>query len=162
MIKMLNSIMGGAGAEGSDAGMPQGLPFSPDDVSKATGLPRFLTDMIFGQEKAPPTAAQERSARIWTAISVLFSGIVGMYAVYMISLTTSVFGPNPPAPPVVQNPFLIFMTGEVLIRGTRMLLDDQPSRGGAGAWLQILKGIARDGCIVVFMMGAASWWHDSV
>jgi GET complex subunit GET2 len=155
MMKMLNSLLGGTDA--SDPNNPGGLPFSPDDISKATGLPPFLTNMLMGQGKAPPTVAEEQIARIWTLIHVVFSLLAGIYVVYVLSSSTKLFGSSPPAPPTLKNPFLVFITGELLVHGTQMFLVDRAASKGMWAWWQILRDIARDGSIVVFMMGAASW-----
>ena len=159
MMKMLNQMLGGA--DGSDPTNPGGLPFSPDDISKATGLPPFLTNMFMGGQKAPPTPAQEQSARIWTIVHVIFSLLAGIYVVHTITSSTLLFGASPPAPATIQNPFLIFVMGELLVHGARTLLGGQGMPEGIGAWWLILKGISRDGSIVVFMMGAAAWWNGS-
>ena len=156
MMKMLNSLLGGA--DGSDPANPGGLPFSPDDISKATGLPPFLTDMFLGQGKAPPTPAEEQTARIWTLIHVILSLIAGIYVVYLLSSSIELFGSNPPPPATMKNPLLIFTTGELVVQATQMLLVDKAGPRGMWAWWQILKDIGRDGSIVVFIMGAASWF----
>jgi hypothetical protein len=155
MMKMLNSLLGGVG--GSDPNNPGGLPFSPDDISKATGLPPFLTNMFMGQGKVPPTAAEEQAARIWTIVHVVFSILAGFYVVYVLSSSTKLFGSGPPAPPTLKNPFLVFISGELLVHSTQMFLVDRAGPKGMWAWWQVLRNIARDGSIVVFMMGAASW-----
>jgi GET complex subunit GET2 len=155
MMKMLNSLL--SGVDGSDPANSGGLPFSPDDISKATGLPPFLTNIFMGQGKAPPTAADEQTARIWTLVHVVLSLLAGIYVVYVLSSSTKLFGSSPPAPATLKNPFLIFITGELLVHTTQMFLVDRAGPKGMWAWWQILKDIARDGSIVVFMMGAASW-----
>jgi hypothetical protein len=155
MMKMLNSLLGGA--DGSDPTNPGGLPFSPDDISKATGLPPFLTNMFMGQGTAAPTPAQEQTAWVWTLIHVIFSLLAGVHVVYVLSSSIKLFGSSPPAPVTIKNPFLVFITGELLVHSTQMFLVDRAGPKGMWAWWQILKDIARDGSIVVFMMGAASW-----
>ena len=157
MMKMLNSILGGGDPNNPTAG----LPFSPEDIKKATGLPSFVTDMIFGSQKAPPTPAQEQSTRIWTMIHYLFSILAGLYVVRMVSYSVQEFGTNPPAPPTFQNPFLLFVMGELLVQGTRIVAVDRAGPKGAWAWWQILKNVGRDGSIVVFMLGIATWWRGS-
>jgi hypothetical protein len=155
MVKMLNSLLGGA--DGADPATPGGLPFSPEDISKATGLPPFLTNMFVGQENATPTPAQEQTARIWTLIHVLFSLLAGIYVVHTITSSTRLFGADPPPPATIKNPFLVFIMGELLVQSTQMFLVDRAGPKGMWAWWQILKDIARDGSIVVFMMGVTSW-----
>ena len=155
MAKMLNSLLGGA--DSADPVTPGSLPFSPEDISKATGLPPFLTNMFLGQENATPTPAQEHTARMWTLIHVLFSLLAGIYVVHTLTSSTSLFGADPPPPATIRNPFLVFIMGELLVQSTQMFLVDRAGPKGMWAWWQILKDIARDGSIVVFMMGATSW-----
>jgi len=154
-VKMLNSLLGGA--DRADPATPGGLPFSPEDISKATGLPPFLTNMFWGQENATPTPAQEQAARMWTLIHVLFSLLAGIYVVHTLTSSTSLFGADPPPPATIRNPFLVFILGELLVQSTQMFLVDRAGPKGMWAWWQILKDIARDGSIVVFMMGATNW-----
>ena len=154
-MKMLSSLLGGADA--ADPANPGGLPFSPDDISKATGLPPFLTNMFVGQPNAPPTPAEEQTTRLWTLIHVFFSLLAGIYVVHVLSSSTKLFGSSPPPPATIKNPFLVFIMGELLVHTTQMILVDRAGPKGMWAWWQILKDIARDGSIVVFIMGAASW-----
>ena len=155
MMKMLNSLLGGG--DPSDPANPGGLPFSPDDVSKATGLPPFLTKLFMGKGKTPPTPAEEQTVRMWTLIHVILSLLAGIYVVYVLSSSTKLFGSSPPPPATMKNPFLVFITGELVVHTTQMLLVDKAGPKGMWAWWQILRDIGRDGSIVVFMMGAASW-----
>jgi hypothetical protein len=158
MVKMLNSLLGGA--DGTDPAASGGLPFSPEDISKATGLPPFVTNMFVGQDNATPTPAQEQTARIWTVIHVLFSLVAGIYVVYALTSSTRLFGADPPPPATIKNPFLLFVMGELLVQSAQMFLADRPGRKGIWAWWQLLKDIGRDGSIVVFMMGATSWLQE--
>lgn len=155
MMKIWNSLLGGA--DGSDPADRGGLPFSPDDISKATGLPPSLTNMFLGQRNAPPTAAEEQTARIWALVHIVLSLLAGFYVVYVLSSSTKMYGSSPPAPPTLKNPFLVFIAGELFLHTTQMLLVDGAGPKGMWAWWKILKDIARDGSIMVFMMGAASW-----
>lgn len=162
-MKMLSSIMGGA--DGSDPANPGGLPFTPDDIAKATGLPPFLTNMFMGGlggQKPVATPASEQSARIWTVIHVLFSLLAGLYTVHVITSSTGLFGATPPSPPTIQNPFLIFITGELLMHGSQILVNDSGTPKGLGAWYKILKETGRDSSIIVFLLGAATWWNRAV
>src|SRR2546423_3682267 len=65
MMKMLNMLLGGTDGSNPNRG---GLPVPPDDISKATGLPPFLTNMFIGEESAPPTLADKQRARIWALV----------------------------------------------------------------------------------------------
>ena len=154
-MKILNSLLGSA--HGSDPNNPGGLPFSPDDISKATGLPPFLTNMFMGQGNAPATPAKEQTARLWTLVHVILSLLAGIYVVQVLSSSSTLFGSSPPAPATMKNPFLVFIMGELLVQTTQMFLVDRAGPKGMWAWWQIVKDIARDGSIVVFVMGVASW-----
>ena len=159
MMKMMMNMLGGAG--GADHNNPGGLPFSPDDISGATGLPPALTKMFMGQQKVPRTPAQEKNARLWKVIHSIFSLLAGVYLMFVLHLAKEKYGAKPPAPPTFRNPFLLFVTGEALIHGTRLLTTDRREARNTGSWIQISKGIGADGCILIFTMGLAAWWSGS-
>lgn len=63
MMKMMQAMLGGMNG-GPNASNPGEMPFSPDDFSKMTGIPPFLTNMVMGgKQEAPPhpRADQPRS-----------------------------------------------------------------------------------------------------
>ncbi|KAJ9608642.1 hypothetical protein H2200_006413 [Cladophialophora chaetospira] len=165
MMKMLQAMMGGMDGT-SDPNAPGGmggLPgLSPDDISKATGLPPFLTNMVLGKQKAPPTQAEIQATRIWKIVHVLFAMLAGLYTVITISTSTLKFGENPPAPATFQNPFLVFLTGEILLQSARILFQGGSGKSGIGLWIQMGKELFGDGMVMVFGLGLAAWIKGSV
>ena len=165
MMKMLQAVMGGM--EGSSdpnapGGMGPGLGLSPDDIAKATGLPPFLTNMVMGNQKAPPTRSEIQATRVWKIVHVLFAIVAGLHLVFSINKSTLTFGQNPPAPATFQNPFIVFLTGEVLVQSARVLLSGQSGKRGIRLWIQMGKEFIGDGAIMVFMLGVAAWLEGSV
>ena len=160
MMKMLGSMMGAMGGDG-DPNAPPGMNFSPDDLAKATGLPSFVTNMFMGSQKVPPTPEEERSTRLWRVLHVIFALAAGIYLVLSISMATKTFGQNPPAPATFQNPFAIFVIGEILLQSARIMLAGPSGKRGPGLWLQMAKEFAGDGALSVFMLGISSWWRAS-
>ena len=142
------------------------------DLASATGLPPFVTDMLFGggAQSAPKSPAELRNSRILTLLHFLFSALVGVYLLSLIRSSVSTYGdagdgPLPP-PAMAQNPFTVFVMGElVLLGGEKVLGKGSASNGGgggilAGAWkgVQLLRRIARDGGVAVFVIGVGIWW----
>jgi GET complex subunit GET2 len=157
MIKMLGSLMGGMSGAG-DPNAPGGLPFNPEDLSKATGMPSFLTNMLMGNPKAPPAPAEIKSMRTWRVLHVVFALLSGLYYLFAIGSAEHTFGANPPAPATFQNPFLVFLVGEILLQSTRILTAGASGKRGPRLWYQMVKDFAGDGAVIVFLLGVASWW----
>jgi GET complex subunit GET2 len=163
MMKMLQAMMGGMGGEdgAGDPNMPGGMGgipgFSPDDISKATGIPSFLTNMFMGNQRAPPTKAELQATKTWKLIHAVFAIFAGLYLVFTIDRATQTYGTNPPAPATIQNPFMIFLTGEVLVQSARVISNGTPGKSGMGLWIHMGKEFLGDGAIMVFMLGLASW-----
>jgi GET complex subunit GET2 len=163
MMKLLSSLVGG-GEGNVDGNNPDGLPFSPEDIQSATGMPSWATSMLMGGKgKAAPTAQEKKAATMWNWIHIVFSFLAGLYLLFVLGDATAKFGRDPPPPATAKNPFLIFALGELVIHASRILLKNPAgSRSGSGqAWLQISKDVARDGSIVLFMLGAANWWNGT-
>ena len=169
MLQMLQSLMGNMGGMGGPDGMggmgadgntngAEGLPFSPDQLAQQFGMPSWATGMLFGGQKAPPTPAEEKSRRLWRIVHVVVAVASGTYLLFAMSRSSHTFGKNPPAPATFQNPFTVFMMAQLMLQGTRILLAPPAARSGIGLWFQMLKELARDGAIIVFMLGCASWW----
>lgn len=155
MVKMLQSMMG---TMSGDPNAAADASLSPDDISKVTGLPPFLTNMLTGRsQQAPPTPAQLKTARIWKMIHILVATLIGAYLVYVVDRSISTFGSRPPAPATAQNPLVLFVTSELLIHGSRIALSGQPPKTGLGAWYQLIKDLGRDGAILLFMLGVYYW-----
>lgn len=164
-MKMLQAMMGGmdgAPGSGGPGGLGGGPGLSPDDIAKATGLPSFVTNMIMGNQKAPPSRTEIQATRIWKIIHVIFATLAGVYLIFAIDRSTRVYGENPPAPAMFQNPFLVFLTGEVLVQSARIMSKGQSGKSGIGLWIQMAKEFTADGAILVFMLGISSWIRGTV
>lgn len=159
MMKMMQAMMANLGGDGSDpnssGGPGLGAGLSAGDLSKATGLPSFVTDRLFGGQKAPPSKAELQATRLWKVVQVVFAVLAGLYLVWSIHKSTHAFGENPPAPATFQNPFLMFATGELLLQTTKVASKGHSGRSGTGLWIQIIRDVLGDGAILVFLMGAA-------
>jgi hypothetical protein len=157
MMKMLSSLMGGMNNTG-DPNAPGDLPFNPEELSKATGMPSFLTNMLMGKQKAPPTPAEIRTTQIWRVVHATFALLSGIYHLLAIGWAEGTFGASPPAPATFQNPFVMFVLGEILLQSARILTAGPSGKRGPGLWVQMVKEFARDGAVTVFLLGIASWW----
>ena len=159
MIKMMQSMLGGLSGDPNapDAGQ---LPFSADDISKMTGMPSFLTSMFLGgKPQAPPSPEQVSKERTWKVLRILLSVVIGIYTVFTVGYSVDNFGHNPPAPATIQNPFLVFVMGELLVNGARTVVAKTPAnQSGFKTYIQAGRAVASDGAIVLFMLGAYSWW----
>lgn len=144
--------------DGGDPSNPGKLPFSPDDISSMLGLPPVLTKMFLGGQNAPQTAAQKQQEWVWKIVHILFSIVAGFYVLYMVGRSISAYGPKPPPPATAQNPFLVFVMGELLLEGATVMLRNRSEGSSARSWVQMLKDIGRDGGIVVFVLGLGLWW----
>lgn len=160
MLKMMQSMLGGMSG---DPNAPNDLPFSADDISKMTGMPSFLTSMFMGgKAEAPVTPAQARNERTWKILRTVLSVLVALYTIVTIDRSVSLFGQNPPTPATVQNPFVVFVMAELLINGTKTVLPGRPATSGVKHWYATGKEAARDGAIVVFMLGMYTWFRGPI
>jgi GET complex subunit GET2 len=160
MMRLLASLTGGDG--NTDPNNPAGLPLSPEDIQNATGMPSWATSLLMGGNgKVPPTAEERKTAAIWNVAHIVFSILAGLYLLFVLRDATSKFGKDPPPPPTAKNPFLTFVLGELGIHGSRILMRGPSSTKRSNGWLQIVKDVARDGSIVLFMLGAANWWNGT-
>lgn len=159
MMKMMQAMLGNMSGD-PNAPAPEGMPFSADDISKMTGIPSFFTSMFLGgKQQAPPTPAEISRERTWKTLRTILSVLIGLYTVFTIDKSVETFGQNPPTPATAQNPFLIFLMGELLVNGARIVLSGRPaSQSGLKAWIQSGREVGRDGAILLFMLGAYSWW----
>jgi len=162
-MKLLQSLMGSmpgdqnAPVPGGPGDAPEQPPsgFSPADIAGALGVPPFLANMLGGGQQ--PTEAEQKAVRIWKTLHVLFALGVAFYLLYIISMSVAMFGSAPPKPATAQNPFLIFVTGEMLLAGGRVLLGGK--QGGLGMVFSLFRDFVRDGSLVVFALGLGAWYH---
>lgn len=158
MIKMMQTILGGMSGD-PNAPSTGELPFSADDISKMTGIPSFLTGMFMGNKQAPPSPEQVSRERTWKVLRIVLSILIGIYTIFTLDNSLSTFGHNPPAPATIRNPFYVFLTGQLLINGAKVVLaGNTPSQSGLKSYYRTFKEVAADGAISIFMLGVYSWW----
>jgi GET complex subunit GET2 len=160
MMKLLSSLAGGE--SNMDPNNPAGLPFSPEDIQSAVGIPSWAANLLMGGKgRLPPTAEERSAAMIWNAVHIVFSILAGIYLLFVLGEATANFGKDPPPPATAKNPFVIFVLGELLIHGARILMKDPLSTSRGKGFIQILRDVGRDSSIVLFMLGAAHWWNGT-
>lgn len=165
-LKMLNSLLGAmptdpnappqapgsaGGFPGQDAAGLGGL--GPAAIASALGLPPFLANMIGGALQTQEE--DQKSVRVWKSLHLLFAFSVAFYLVFIIASSVSIFGSLPPKPATMQNPFIIFITGELLLCGSRVLIGGQ---NGVRSVMKLFKDVVRDGSLVIFALGLGSWY----
>lgn len=108
----------------------------------------------------PQTDAEKKEIRTWKVLHVVFSITVAVYLFLLIGTSVSTYGGQPPPPATAQNPFVVFVTGELALSGARILLRSRGGREtGLGLWVQTVREVIRDGSVVLFLLGMGSWWH---
>jgi GET complex subunit GET2 len=170
MIKLMESFMGPISQMGGDPNDPDAstsLQLDPAAITNATGLPPFLVNQFLGGKPPPQSHEQAKKALRWKIVHIVFSFLVGFYVLLSIMKATDIFGSSEevglpdqplPAPATARNPWWIFLAGEVMLQSARRLGGETVS-GGYGSFKDIwgvVKDLARDGSIVVFVMGIAS------
>ena len=171
MIKLMESFMGPMSQMGGDPNDPDAYtPYKldPNAIANATGLPPFLVNQFIGGNKAPPQSPEQaKQALRWKIVHIVFSFMLGFYVLLSITRAVDLFGSSEevglpdqplPAPATVRNPWWVFLAGELMLQAARRMGGETVS-GGYGSFkdiLGVLKDLARDGSIVVFVMGMAS------
>ncbi|KXG50888.1 GET complex, subunit GET2 [Penicillium griseofulvum] len=163
-IKLLNSLMGAipggdpnalGGAPPAGAGGPSAPGFSLAAIASMLGVPPFIANMLGGA--TPPTEAERKRARIWKTMHTVFALSVAVYLLFIIGSSVTLFGSPPPKPATAQNPFTIFVTGELLLTGSKVLLDGKSS--GMGMAVQLFRDVVRDGSLLLFILGMGTWYN---
>ena len=151
---------GGAGEEGGGTDSSSnvlGLP--PDDVANILGLRPFFANML-KTALQPESAEAKRLAWIWTIVHAIFAVSVGLYLLFAFRSSVATYGSSPPPPATAQNPFVVFVTGELLLLTSRAIGNSR--RGGGlvtfGLATQLFGDVIRDGRIALFLLGLGSWW----
>lgn len=172
-LKLLNSLLNGMPMPGMPGmpGDPNAPPPAPGSggmpaqgaggpglstaalLASSLGVPPFLANMIGGAFQT--TEEDPKSVRTWKTLHIAFALGVAFYLLFIISSSIAVFGSPPPKPATVQNPFMIFVTGELLLCGGRVLIGGQK---GVRSAMKIGKDVIRDGSLVVFALGLGSWY----
>jgi GET complex subunit GET2 len=165
-MKLLGAMLGGLPPSISSAAENLGGPgapgdFSPSDLASSLGLSPFLTKLLLGNGGQLDTEEEKRKESIWKLLHIFFALAVGVYLILILGSSVAIYGSQPPPPPTAQNPLVIFITGELLLSGVKILLS--VSRNGQLAdlsiWLQFFRNLSRDGSIALFMFGIGSWWR---
>ncbi|CAI7599091.1 hypothetical protein PCG10_002243 [Penicillium crustosum] len=163
-IKLLNSLMGAIpggdpnappGAPGAGAGNQPAPGFSPAAIATMLGVPPFIANMLGGA--TPPTEAEQKRARVWKTLHTVFALTIAVYMLFIIGTSVALFGSPPPKPATAQNPFAIFVTGELLLTGGKVLLGGKS--GGMGMVVQLFRDIVRDGSVLLFILGMGTWYN---
>lgn len=161
-IKLLNSLLGGMpsdpnappGAPGPMPGQQQAGP-NLGAMASALGLPPFLASLL-GAATQQPSEEEKKSTRVWKGLHLLFAIGVAVYLLFVIGASVATFGSPPPKPATAQNPFLIFVTGEVILTSGRAFIGGK--QGGIGLFIQLFKDVMRDGSLVLFALGLGAWY----
>jgi hypothetical protein len=112
---------------------------------------------MLGGASQPPTEKEQKTVRMWEAFHGLFAVGVAIYLLFIIGTSVATFGSPPPKPATAQNPFLIFVTGEMVLTGGRVLFGGK--QAGLGMVVQLLRDIVRDGSLVIFALGLGAWYN---
>lgn len=169
-LKLLENLLGAI--PGSANAPPSGAPdapeapgampaqpqpgLSPAAIASALGVPPFIANMLGGASQ-PPTEQEQKAVRTWKALHAIFALGVAMYLLFTIGTSVATFGSPPPKPATAQNPFLIFVTGEMVLTGGRVLLGGK--QAGLGMVVQLFRDIIRDGSLVLFALGLGTWYN---
>ncbi|GAD94464.1 conserved hypothetical protein [Paecilomyces variotii No. 5] len=159
-MKLLSSLMGGL-PTGDDATSGTTPDISPADLSSALGVPPFLSKMLLGGAGAQAqTPAEQRWQWILKALHAVFAFALGAYLLLVIGSSVETYGIRPPPPATAQNPFVLFLTGELVLSGTRLLVRKRDGPlGGLGVGLDVLRDAVRDGSVALFVLGMGTWWY---
>ncbi|PGG99627.1 hypothetical protein AJ80_09322 [Polytolypa hystricis UAMH7299] len=158
--KLLSSLLGAVPTATGSSDTP-GPPIqpSPQELLSNLGLPSLLTRTLFGGQSKPLTPADQWKDRVWKALHLFFAAFVGIYLLVLFRSSTTTYGTSPPPPSTAQNPFVVFLTGEAVLNGTRVLSRARAGQlSGVMPWVRLLNDILRDGRIVIFVLGIGLWW----
>ncbi|EEH08164.1 conserved hypothetical protein [Histoplasma capsulatum G186AR] len=154
---LLGSLFGG-GSGDNNTFSGDGPAFNLADIASAFGVPPSISTFFFNGDSQPASPGEQRIASIWKLVHVVFSLAIGIYLLSLFRSSVSTYGTNPPPPATARNPFILFLTGEVVLSGTRALTSAREGQlRNARAWIQILGKLVRDGRIAVFVLGAGMW-----
>ncbi|KAJ5388021.1 hypothetical protein N7509_010562 [Penicillium cosmopolitanum] len=151
-IKLLNSLLGAM------PGDPNGPPPGCWCSSWRHAWPRTTRPQpsMLGAATQQPTEREQKATRLWKGLHIVFAIGVAVYLLFIIGASVATFGSPPPKPATAQNPFLIFVTGEVLLTSGRALTSAK--QGGIGMVIQLFKDVVRDGSLVLFALGMGAWY----
>lgn len=180
MIRMLQQIMGGmpGAQEGDQGGLPPGLgALLGSGGGEFPGMP--------GQEQR--SGARDTGAYLWKVVHAVFAFILGIYMTAVTTFNGAQFSrilavTEGTEGEVGTRLFWIFATAEVLLQGSRFVLErgrtsqsgwmgmlmqflPEPWRSYVGLVAQysgIWTTIVEDAMVVVFVLGSVAWWRGAV
>lgn len=166
-MKVLNTMLGSLTSGNQDSGPPEDgessgglLGLKAKDIAALLGLPPFAAKMLEEALK-PETSEAKRYAWMWMIAHAIFAVGMGLYFLFVIGSSVATYGNEPPPPATAQNPFVVFVTGELLLLGGRAISNSW--RGGSlitfGTGVQLFRDLVRDGRIALFLLGLGSWWQ---
>lgn len=168
-MKLLSSLLGnvpqgdqnaGGAAAGGGRGAGGTPGLSPADIAASLGVPPFIANMLGGAGSKPQTEAEKKQVQIWKVLHVVFSIAVAVYLLILIGASVTTYGTQPPPPATAQNPFVIFVTGEMILSGARLLMKSRDGGvAGLALLVQMFRDVVRDGSVVLFLLGMGTWWH---
>ncbi|EMD69319.1 hypothetical protein COCSADRAFT_32061 [Bipolaris sorokiniana ND90Pr] len=184
MMAMLQQMMG-AGA----GGMP-GMPGGPGQAGAPPGLANMLSAMQ-GGGAVPEPSPDQSSAWIWRLVHSVFSLGLAVYIVLQTPFTGSKFlrdnvpdddwtTQSSPADNFAHF-FYLFATFEVILQSSRYFIEKGQLQGGGmlstvagilpepyagyvrtvGRYSVIYSTVVSDAMVVVFVLGATSWWKGA-
>lgn len=162
--KFLSSLLDGVPGDpnvppGAAPAAPPVAPSKLASIATSLGVPPFLANLLGGAFSEPQE--DPKSVRLWKTLHVVFALGLAIYVVFLVGTSVSLFGFPPPKPATAQNPFAIFLTGELLLISGRVLLGGPL---GLRSGLNLIRGAIGDGMLVIFVLGLATWytrgWQD--
>ena len=196
MMRLLQQMMGSIGGE----------PGAEEEGALPPGLAALLGGMGSGDTIGVPgtsgpgqqqgtSVARDKRGYVWRILHALSALMLGIYLVSHASFTSSArltLGRSTAPPPsssvsgnfVTSQPtvnmFWVFATAELVLQGSRFLLDQEPGRS-QGGWLQLIGGmlpepwrgwvrlagqysgirktLVEDAMVIIFVVGIVGWWR---
>lgn len=186
MMAMLQQMMGGGGMPGGSGTSAGGQPGMPPDMS--SGMADILAAMQGGSATEPsPT---QSSAWIWRLVHSLFSLALAVYIVLQTPFSGSKQSrelvaddwtvESPPADSFAHF-FYLFATFEVIMQSSRYFIEKGQLQGSGilstvagilpapyggyvrtiGRYGVIWSTVVSDAMVVVFVLGATTWWKGA-
>lgn len=169
MMKLVQSLLGAAGA-GVGPGAAPGIPaegsasdtappaFSLADVAAALGLPPFATRILRAVTQSAGGGGPDWRLKM---AHTVFAVVLAVYVLVLVGSSVAMYGSPPPAPATAQTPWVVFLTGELVLGGSMVALQRRgDGLGGLGMGIQFVRDVVQDGSLVLFFFGLAYWWKQ--
>ncbi|EEP80239.1 predicted protein [Uncinocarpus reesii 1704] len=163
--KLLGSLMGLDSAPSDPTGGSGGAAGPPvaDILSQnltAFGLPSSMAN-LFTQQLRPESPEDQRKNKTWRLLHTVVACVIGLWMMFVFQTSVATYGKRPPPPATAQNPFMHFVTAELILAGGRVL-----TSMGSGQlrtvrpWMQIFSNVMKDGRIILFMLAITELWAN--